>query len=1002
MARILIIDDRPLNRQFLTTLLGYQNHELREASDGAEGLRIARAERPDLIISDVLMPTMDGYEFVQQLRADPEIRKTPVVFSTAHYLSRESTALAKKCGVASIIFKPCEPQAVLDIVAAALGDQPLEMPASLQQPEEFNREHLRLVSDKAAQSADELRAAHQKLSALIELSTDLAQERDPVHLLERICSMAREVIGTRWTMVVLLEPNRKTVQHLRVAGIHLEDSPALRSALLENGIFKTVTKEGRTICLSDVTSTSAALRLPDGLPRAASLLVAPLVMRGHVDGWICLADKLGLDAFTKEDEQLAPALAAQMAVAYANARLYSDSVKHSVKLEQEIAQRARVEAELSDSRAQLAAIIGSAMDSIITIDSDQRIVMFNEAAEKMFGHPAADVMGHSLDRFIPKGFSSDPAPEISGTGETGVTSRAMGAMSPVSALRCDGSEFSAEASISQIEIGGQKLSTVIMRDITERMRSEEQLRLQSAALESAGNSIIITDAEGTITWVNSGFSRATGYSFKEAVGRNPRMLKSGKQNPAFYKALWKTILSGKVWRSTIINRCKDGSLTHEDLTITPILNGAGTITHFVGIKQDITEKARAQEAMQASELRYRRLFESAKDGILILDAKSGRIVDANPFLLDLLGYAKAELAGKELWDIGAFHDIVESKLAFEELQQVGYIRYDDLPLKTHDGVTKQVEFVSNKYLVGGHSVIQCNIRDISERIQAAETLRKSNQQLEQTISDLELKSQELTAITQQLWHASKMATMGELAASIAHELNNPLATVGLRAEKMLMEIPAGSDRRKPLEIVVQEVDRMATLVDNLLQFSRRSHRQVSTVDPRAEVITSVEFVHYFLRSRKIEVVREFGDCVPSIQADRQQLRQLFLNLLTNASDAMPEGGNLTVRVTSDAARDDGADNQRVAIDFSDSGEGISKENLEKIWDPFFTTKPAGKGTGLGLAICRRIVDEHGGTIRIASELGQGTTVSIVLPATVFSEASTPADDSSLKAEMLRL
>src|SRR5580765_5288774 len=110
MARILIIDDRPVNRQFMTTLLGYQQHELREASDGAEGLRIAREEHPDLIISDVLMPTMDGYEFVRRLRADPALGNAQVILCTAHYLSRESIALAEACGVKSIIYKPCDPE----------------------------------------------------------------------------------------------------------------------------------------------------------------------------------------------------------------------------------------------------------------------------------------------------------------------------------------------------------------------------------------------------------------------------------------------------------------------------------------------------------------------------------------------------------------------------------------------------------------------------------------------------------------------------------------------------------------------------------------------------------------------------------------------------------------------------------------------------------------------------------------------------------------------------
>jgi len=194
---------------------------------------------------------------------------------------------------------------------------------------------------------------------------------------------------------------------------------------------------------------------------------------------------------------------------------------------------------------------------------------------------------------------------------------------------------------------------------------------------------------------------------------------------------------------------------------------------------------------------------------------------------------------------------------------------------------------------------------------------------------------------------------------------------------LLMQLPEVSDQRRPLEIIAQEVERMATLVNNLLQFSRRTHREVSTLDLGEEIATSVEFVHYHLRSHNIEVVCEFADDLPSIQADPQQLRQLFLNLLTNASDAMPQGGKLKVRAVANGFGD-----AAVAIEFVDSGEGISAENMEKIWEPFFTTKPAGKGTGLGLAICRRIVEEHGGTLDIRSEgTGRGATVHIVLPAT---------------------
>ena len=620
--------------------------------------------------------------------------------------------------------------------------------------------------------------------------------------------------------------------------------------------------------------------------------------------------------------------------------------------------------------ASLAGIVESAMDGIISIDEAQLITLINPAAERMFGYRAADLLGQPLDRLIPERFRSAHAQHIRRFGETNITCRQMGALGSIYGLRADGQEFPLEASISQIESGGQKHYSIILRDITERIVGEEQMRLHGAALESAANGILITGADGKIIWANPAFTQTSGYSLGEVIGRNPRMLKSGKQDQAFYKEMWDTILSGNVWRNKVINRRKDGTLFYENLTITPIRNGAGSITRFVGIQHDITERTLAEQAERASELRYRRLFESAKEGILILDADTGQIVDANPYIMKTLGYSYEELLGKELWEIGVLKDSAAAKQAFEELQDNGFISYEDLPLESRGGLVKEVEFVGNIYPVGDSKVIQCNIRNITERKLAERALAETNRKLEATLA-------ELSATTQQLWQASKLATMGELSASIAHELNNPLATVALRVENLLMQMTADDQQRCSLEIISQEVDRMARLVDDLLQFSRRGHRQLSTVDVGEEIDNSVEFVHYYLRTRKIEVVHELADSLPTIQADRQQLRQLFLNLLTNASDAMPSGGKLIVRVAPGSLEDAAA----VVIEFADTGEGILAENLEKIWEPFFTTKPEGKGTGLGLAISRRVVEEHGGTIEIGSKAGCGTTVRMLFPAT---------------------
>lgn len=251
----------------------------------------------------------------------------------------------------------------------------------------------------------------------------------------------------------------------------------------------------------------------------------------------------------------------------------------------------------------------------------------------------------------------------------------------------------------------------------------------------------------------------------------------------------------------------------------------------------------------------------------------------------------------------------------------------------------------------------------------------------QRTAELQAKTEEARVMSQQLWQAAKLATMGELGASIAHELNNPLATVSLRVESLLAQAPSDDPKRRSLEIIEQEVDRMGTLVAHLLEFSRRSQQQTSTVDARTEIEATLELIHHHLRKHSIRVVKDYAADTPSARADRQQLRQVFLNLFTNASDAMPKGGTLTIRVRTESgpSTTNSTAARHLVIEVADTGIGIAREHLESVFEPFFTTKPEGKGTGLGLPICRRIIQEHAGTMDLISEAGVGTTVRVRLP-----------------------
>jgi PAS domain S-box-containing protein len=374
-----------------------------------------------------------------------------------------------------------------------------------------------------------------------------------------------------------------------------------------------------------------------------------------------------------------------------------------------------------------------------------------------------------------------------------------------------------------------------------------------------------------------------------------------------------------------------------------------------------------QGLLRASERRFRALIENSADAITLIDPE-GRAVYDSPAAPRLLGYGPSELMGRNVFELIHPDDAPPTLALFQHLLQAPQTRVHSLfRIRHKNNSWRWIEAVASNLLAEPSvQAVVVNYRDVTERQQAEAALRQ--------------KDDDLRAMTQQLWQAAKLATMGELAASIAHELNNPLATVSLRAESLLDHFAPTDPGRRELEIIGQEVERMSRLVANLLH-SSRSQRSTSSLDVREEIESSLELMGAYLRRHQIAVKTGFAPDLPLVLADRQQLRQVFLNLFTNARDAMPRGGTLTIRVGVDEADRGGANPApaHIAVTIADTGAGIPPEALSKVWEPFYTTKPEGQGTGLGLPICRRIVEEHGGTIRLASAPHQGTTVSLTLP-----------------------
>jgi diguanylate cyclase (GGDEF)-like protein len=376
MAKILVVDDRAINREFLSTLLGYVGHAVIEAVDGVEALAFARREHPDLIITDVLMPNMDGVELADRVHDDPAIADTPIIFYTATYRVPEASVLAESCRVAAVLAKPAEPQAILDVVAAALGSgpAPVLMPQQAAAPPSFLgarlpeylrdlselQQRLRRVLDEAVEEDrlerpernDSIVSSYQtlglRMGALLELGLVLASERDPETLLALFCTGAQDIMSAASAMIAVLDGEERKIEARAARGIGDDGLERLAAIDPRSGLFADVLADGKPRRYDSRDAIEAA-GLGELIADAKSAIVVPMPLRSTaaVRGWLCFAGRLGADAFDEEDAQFGMTLAAQFALAYGNLVMYDEIQRHAAKLEVEIVERRRAQHELA-------------------------------------------------------------------------------------------------------------------------------------------------------------------------------------------------------------------------------------------------------------------------------------------------------------------------------------------------------------------------------------------------------------------------------------------------------------------------------------------------------------------------------------------------------------------------------------------------------------------------------------------------------------------------------
>ncbi len=356
MATVLVVDDFASNRELVVRLVTYRGHRALEAADGAEALALAKKEHPDLIICDILMPTMDGYEFVKQLRQEPAIAHTEVIFYSANYREQQAQNLARACGVSRVLIKPAVPEEIIAAIEQALVHQTTaESSPSKSHPirGDFDREHLRLMTDKLAEKARNLEFANQRLSALIDLNLQLASERDPRALLDKVCRGARDLVGAKYAVLCVKDKTNGDAVYSTVTGIDTAIAAGLALPTLTSAAFASAMSAGRPRRFVNPGGNPQAIGLPAGYPSAHSALVCPVTSLDSTYGWICLAEKLGADGFSEDDEQLLSIHTAQVGRIYENGSLYARMQRHAGQLQESEARLRESEAALR--RAQLMA-----------------------------------------------------------------------------------------------------------------------------------------------------------------------------------------------------------------------------------------------------------------------------------------------------------------------------------------------------------------------------------------------------------------------------------------------------------------------------------------------------------------------------------------------------------------------------------------------------------------------------------------------------------------------
>ncbi len=633
-------------------------------------------------------------------------------------------------------------------------------------------------------------------------------------------------------------------------------------------------------------------------------------------------------------------------------RIDLPSGAHIQAIVRDVSERKLAEDRLRDSEKKLRLVLDNSPFAGYVLGPDGKSLYANRASVIISGYSSEELLGKDFTELV----HPEDLDRIRKIREARMAGEPVAQNYVFRIIDKSGIVHWVENDVIMMQWEGLPASLGYLRDVTERRKAEEELQIRAQLLDGASDSIFLLGENGRILYANEAAAGARGYSREEMAGLNIRDLVRPELRGGVAARLGDIVAKGEVVFESEHLRRNGETFPVDTSARLVVIDGR---KYIIGIVRDITERKRAEAerekliadiqgalgAVSRSQKEWQETFDSITDMISIHD-KDFTIVRANKAFSENLGLSPREVIGRKCHEL--LHHGASSPVAgcphyrtMQDKVNASEEVYDEITKKTL-GVSTYPYFSPGGELIGSIHIA----RDITEE-----------------------KEREMRMIM-----TERLASLGQMASGIAHEINNPLESVMICAEMLLMRVAKDTydhvQFEKYLKIIDEEVLRCRDITTNMLSFSRQTSISRSDIDLHLLLDKAVDLVGYQGRLKNVTVTKNYGEKF-LVNGNEGELRQVLLALLINALDAMENKGALTLETGTAAGS--------AWVRIIDSGPGIDPENLQRIFNPFFSTKTEKGGTGLGLSIAHRIITNHGGSLTVASEQGHGATFTISIP-----------------------